>query len=297
MAGGDIAQVCIIFIVFALLVLTNIISAGLENIKENWHLYKCNPLAMPFAGTLGFDGTQNFVECIETMQTAYMSVLLQPINLNFSMMTGIVGELTGAISGIKEFIDRLRTMIEDVTLHIFGAFGNILGGFIGTQRTVTDIVGRLLGLVVLTMNAMKAGVMTGQSANNGPPGQLLRAICFAPDTLVEMNDGSSKEISQCKAGDVLANDNRVSGCMQLDNVHKDGTFRERLYSFDKGHVSGPHLVYDDGMDNFVHVKDSKSGKFMLSEDNYPVLHCLITTHHIIQSGGHIFHDWEDNVPQ
>ena len=66
--AADIAQVCVIVIIFALLFFVNIISVGLKNIEENWHLYKCNPLMMPFANAVGKDGTQNFMECVETMQ-------------------------------------------------------------------------------------------------------------------------------------------------------------------------------------------------------------------------------------
>ena len=297
MAGADIAHACIIVSTFVLLFLVNVLSVGLKNIEENWHLYKCNPLMMPFASAVGKDGTQNFLECIESMQASYMEVLLEPINLNFSMMTNIVGDLTDAISGVRVFIDSLRTMLSSVTEGIFGAFGNILAGFIGTLATVKDMMARLLGTLAITMYAMEAGMTTGVSINNGPPGQLLRTLsnmCFGPDTLVKMHDNTEKKISLCVPGDMLANDNRVESCMQLDNSY-EGAFKERMYSYDGGRVTGSHLVYDKLLADFIPVKDT-IGKFAPATENYAVLHCLITTRHIIQSGEHVFHDWEDLTP-
>ena len=92
-------------------------------------------------------------------------------------------------------------MISSVTEGIFGAFGNILAGFIGTLATIKDIIARLLGLLVMTMNAMQAGVLTGQSIVRGPPGQTSRGpMCFGPGTLVKMKDGSAKKkISSMRA--------------------------------------------------------------------------------------------------
>jgi hypothetical protein len=46
-----------------------------SNIKENWPLYRCNPIYMPLAD----DVNSNFIYCIQNMQTSYMGYLLQPL--------------------------------------------------------------------------------------------------------------------------------------------------------------------------------------------------------------------------
>ena len=53
MKGGDIGMTIMIFIIFILLFLFNILSAGINNIKKNWPEYRCNPMMMPFAKELG----------------------------------------------------------------------------------------------------------------------------------------------------------------------------------------------------------------------------------------------------
>ena len=49
MKGSDIWLSIIIFFIFLLLFLFNIISVGIKNIKENWPEYRCNPAAMAFS--------------------------------------------------------------------------------------------------------------------------------------------------------------------------------------------------------------------------------------------------------
>ena len=69
MKGGDIGMTIMIFIIFILLFLFNILSAGINNIKKNWPEYRCNPMMMPFAKELGnMDPNENFTYCVQNMQ-------------------------------------------------------------------------------------------------------------------------------------------------------------------------------------------------------------------------------------
>ena len=64
MKGSDIWLSIIIFFIFLLLFLFNIISVGIKNIKENWPEYRCNPMVMPFSQDLGnISPRENFTYC------------------------------------------------------------------------------------------------------------------------------------------------------------------------------------------------------------------------------------------
>ena len=62
MRGTDIRTSFFIILVFLAMFLASIISVGIKKFKENWPKYKCNPAAMPFAGTLGYNTMDNFVD-------------------------------------------------------------------------------------------------------------------------------------------------------------------------------------------------------------------------------------------
>ena len=49
MSGTDIFYVIIIFLIFGFLIAFNQISISFANLKEQWPMIRCNPLAMPFA--------------------------------------------------------------------------------------------------------------------------------------------------------------------------------------------------------------------------------------------------------
>ena len=50
MAFKDTLNSITIIFLFIILIISSILALGLENMKENWDKYRCNPMAMPFAG-------------------------------------------------------------------------------------------------------------------------------------------------------------------------------------------------------------------------------------------------------
>lgn len=293
MAG--IPQAGLIFMGFGFLFIANFISIGLKKIEENWHLYRCNPLVMPLAGLLGKNPTANMAECIKQMQGEYMSILMQPIDFNFGILTEIASSLSASISGSMTFIDDFRGMIGSLTIGIFGAFSSILSGFTLTIMAIRDIVSRLTAVVFLINHAIKSLLWGGESLWNGSPGQITRALarCFSPETLIDLPNGGSSRIDKCVPGTVLKGNVVVKGLMEINNRSHDGSSIERMYRFNSGTVSGSHLVWCSESDEFIKVDKHKS-LGMNPAPECVVLYCLITSNHTIPSGGLIFHDWEDN---
>ena len=64
MKFSDMILALLIILVFVGMYVFSIISVGLKNIKKDWPEYRCNPMAMPLAGQLGFDPIENFTFCI-----------------------------------------------------------------------------------------------------------------------------------------------------------------------------------------------------------------------------------------
>ena len=76
----DFFLTILIFILIGVIFLVNILSVGIKKVKENWPLYRCNPVVMPFAGIFDQDVTQNFSYCIQNLQISSMGELLKPLN-------------------------------------------------------------------------------------------------------------------------------------------------------------------------------------------------------------------------
>jgi hypothetical protein len=186
-------------------------------------------------------------------------------------------------------------------------FNIMFNMMVEVQRTVInmkDIMGKFIGIMTTTMNILSGSIMTMNSAWAGPPGELVRALCFHPETKLNLRSGDLISMKDIPLNSILHNGTRVCAVMQISNLDENGLIIEKMYKVKKTIkrlendssedilVSGSHLIYYPDIKQFVHVKDLPSSE--LSEIDCPVLSCLITSDHTIPIGEWIFHDWEDN---
>jgi len=296
MKTSDLTLSIIIVIIFILLYLFNIIVVGMQRIKDNWPIYRCQPLIMPFASIFGHETGKNFAFCIQNIQSNFMGDLMKPVNFNIGLLGGIVSDLTGSLNGARGFMSVFRLNITDVFKNIFASMFNMM---VEVQRLVVnikDMIGKLAGIMMTTLYILNGSIMTMTSAWNGPPGGLVRALCFHPDTKLNLKNGEMVSMKNVALNSILPNGSRVCAVMQISNLDKNGGIVEKMYKVKNKKndiiVSGSHLIYDSTVDDFIHVKD-----LPLAEETditCPVLYCLITSDHTIQIGDWIFHDWEDS---
>jgi hypothetical protein len=111
------------------------------------------------------------------------------------------------------------------------------------------------------------------------PGQ-----CFDKNTLLLMNDGSYKPIGEIEVGDVLINNNMVTGKMKLD------ASTEQMFKLGEVVVSGSHFVLFNG--DWIFVKDHPERK-PVSTFCGPYIYCINTSLKTIEIDGRVFADWDD----
>jgi hypothetical protein len=73
--GSDWVNFIYINLAFVAQVVAMYYFTAVQQIKDNWPKYRCNPMYMP----LSDDIQKDFVYCIQSMQTNYMGYLLQPL--------------------------------------------------------------------------------------------------------------------------------------------------------------------------------------------------------------------------
>ena len=301
MNSSDVTLTVIIVIIFIFLYIFNVLVVNIQRIKNNWPEERCKPLVMPFAGIFGHDAKENFAFCIQNLQKGFMGHLLKPLNFNIDVLGDVAGGLTKNIEDVREFLDFFRFSIMDTFVNIFTVLFNVI---IEVQRlfiNVKDMIGKIVGIMASLMYMLQGSIMTMESAWNGPPGGLVRALCFHPETKIKLKNGDIVNMKDIKLNSILSNNAQVYAVMQISNLDKNGNHIETIYKVKPANkenhndtilVSGSHLVYDNSMKEFVHAKDLPQSE--VSETNYDVLSCLITSDHTIPIDGLIFHDWEDN---
>lgn len=297
MKTSDLSTTIFIIIIFILLYVFNILSVGLNKIKEDWPLYRCNPSVMPFASVFGQDTSKNFTYCIQTMQTNYMSYLMQPVMYNLNVIGSLGSNITKAINDVRAFFDKIRNFITSIVEGIFSVFLNILIEFQRITINIKDLFGKLIGIMATLLFTLDGSIKTMNSTWAGPPGQLVRALCFHPETKLRLKDNSLVMMKDVPLNAVLKNGTVVNAVMHISNLDENGRCIEALYSVKGGEdkdilVSGSHLIYEPGIKKFIQVEDLLQAE--RTEIICEAFTCLITSNHIIPIGEWIFHDWEDN---
>ena len=301
MKFSDITKTVLIILIFGLLYFASIFVSGMQQIKDDWPKYRCVPTYMPLAGYFGFNTMENFTFCVGNIQKDMMGFFLEPIQYILGTVTEQISYILERIQFIREFIDKFKDMIGDVTKDVYGMLVNVLIQFQLLITKTKDTMMKLIGIIVTFVYLIQGAEKTGKSIYKGPIGQTLRAICFSGETKVSLKNGLTKNMKDIHLGDILANGTEVYGTLRLkggsDNPYYkiwSETLQDYIY------VTGDHKICNsikdtpdkfNSLDNYVEVKDYKLSEKTDYWDE--TLYCLITDNHQIPIGEYTFWDWED----
>jgi hypothetical protein len=278
---------------FAIYIAGTFYYSQVAEIKENWPLYRCNPVYMPLADNM----EENFTYCIQSMQTNFMGYLLEPLTYITNSLSASMGGFLGDINNVRAMFDKIRTFFSSIIESIFGVFLNLIIEFQRITIGIKDLIGKTIGIVVTLLYVMDGSIKTMRSTWNGPPGQLVKALgkCFYPETKILLKNGSIKCMKDLDLGDILSDGSIVEAVMKIDNklepvplyeIPNDGVNDETIY------VTGSHLVFNKVYDQFMKVEEYYKSKQSTFKTDW--FSCLITNTHKIPIGKEIFWDWEDH---
>ena len=148
----------------------------IKNVKANWPLYKCSTNYMMFASFFGYDTETNFQQCIQTMQSGYMTILMEPVNYLMSTTNNIIGGLSSSLNDVRDFINNFRNNLTSSIQNIFGVFLNMLTQIQVMVIKMKDTMSKTVGIMTTLMYTMDTSMQTMQSTWAGPIGKVVRAI-------------------------------------------------------------------------------------------------------------------------
>jgi hypothetical protein len=108
--------------------------------------------------------------------------------------------------------------------------------------------------------------------------------CFDKNTLIKMNDETYKKIIDINVGDILENNNSVTGKMKVETKSSD------MYILNDVIVSDSHIV--NYLNSWMPVSKHPYAKKLDIYDE-PYLYCLNTSSKIISINSLIFTDWDE----
>lgn len=264
----------------------------MEEIKNKWPEYRCNPMYMMMADNI----EENFIYCIQNIQTGFMGYLLEPLTYITNNLTTQMGGFMGDIQNIRAMFHKVRTFFSSILETVFGVFLNLIIEFQRITIGMRDLIGKTVGIMVSLMYVMDGSVKTMNSTWNGPPGQMVRALgkCFSPHTKIRMLDGRVKCMKDVDIGEQLEDGSYVEATMKIDNrpfqipyyMVPNGVNRENIM------VTGSHLIYDKHAGKFIETR--RHPEALATEECGDWFVCFITNSHQIRLGEQVFWDWEDH---
>jgi len=154
-----------------------IINQNIQNLRNNWSLYRCNPLYMPFAGWVGEDVAGNFRKCMNLMGKDLVGGMTDVFGAQISLIIDALSNILNPLKLFRELFTRIRGFILSFTNSTLqkasgplSAFSFLLikiqdllrkmaaSGYVGSFFGLTAI-SFIEGFVALFMNVVKAFVI------------------------------------------------------------------------------------------------------------------------------------------
>lgn len=256
--------------------------SNLQEIKDNWVQYRCNPAYMPLAGAVGSDIMTNFTYCTMQSVQTYAGFVMDPIFNAFKQLQDVIFTILGSLQFIRKKIAGTADAFLGIVSSVFGKIQNTLvttGQLFGKMRT---IMYRIMSIFVVLIHITTTGIQTGSSIDNGPIGEVGRFLCFDPDTNIGLYGGGNKHICDLNPGDMLSGGQEVDSVMLFDGA---ATPMVDIFGIK---VSGNHKILCGK--RWISCKDHPDA---FPTDSLPVIVCLNTTSHTIPIRGMLFKDYEE----
>lgn len=290
----SILKIVVYFIIFMSILGYILIYENKQYIINNWPLYRCNPVIIPFAGYFGKNAAENLNGCLATNFGKFFKILIKPFQFIIKNIQYLLGDILSQINIIRTITKPIREFVHMATRMIFEKTQGLMNTIMYSFYKINNIMKRLFANFRLMIYTLEASQMTIKSTWDGPIGKTARfwgkgidffidAFCFSPYTLVSINGIDKCEISEIKLGDMIQN-STVYGIMKT-------IAPLTIYNYNGIIVSGNHYVKEDKI--WIKVRDSKCSQMINTPNDIKYLYSLWTDNHRIIIDNIEFADYEE----
>ena len=203
-----------------------------------------------------------------------LSRIMQRFRMSYDRVAGAVNTI--ALAGLS-MMQAIFNAYNTIILVVIIILSVIAGVFILFFFTLFPFLPMLLSAVAVLAGA-------GYSV-----GGLADVFCFAPETQVEMADGSQRAMADLQLGDIVDGGGRVQGMYVMDGRDAD------MYSLDGVIVSGDHLVWNEKAGHYCAVAEHPAARRPAAgaAAGPALVYCPLISNRNLRAGGNWFRDWEE----
>jgi hypothetical protein len=195
---------------------------------------------------------------------------------------------------MRETISSFVGNTTNIVVNIYGMFMGLIIAFQRITLGIQDMINKLVGIVLTLLYILQGTIDTMNSAWSGPPGQMVRALCFHPETQLRRKDGSYFPICESSIGIELHDGSMITKVHCFENSKCEILYelphniRQSLLPI---MVTGDHYIFYKN--KWIMVKNIPN--IIQSTMKSEVLYCLETTSQNIHIQSYVFWDWNDDV--
>jgi hypothetical protein len=223
-----------------------------------------------------------------------------------NLLNGIVGQILGDFyKRFRIFGDQLSRIMQRFRMsydRVAGAVNAIALAGLSMMQAIFNAYNTII-LVVIIILSIIAGVfillffalfpflpllLTTVAVLAGvgfSVGGLATVFCFAPETQVEMADGSRRAMADLQLGDIVHGGGHIQGMYVMDGRAAD------MYSLDGVIVSGDHLVWNEVAGHYCAVAEHPAARRHAAGP--ALVYCPLISNRSLRAGGNWFRDWEE----
>uniref|UniRef100_A0A6C0LBP5 Vint domain-containing protein n=1 Tax=viral metagenome TaxID=1070528 RepID=A0A6C0LBP5_9ZZZZ len=283
----------------------------LQDILTNITGYAVQPIT--YTTALLQSGVSGLMKAID-----FINVMMANIRTNMGSMAQ---NTMSRIANILVPLQRIMVMFKDVMEKIKGIFASTLYTSLGTYYALQSFmgaIGELLIIILIVLAVLIMGfwivpftwpfaiTMTTIFVSVSIPLAIMLVfmkevlqvnidlklpsvpskpnMCFDPNTLLKMEDGSTKKILDIRVGDILEKNNIVTAKLVLDATNV------KMYNLHNVIVSGCHPVKHDYL--WIPVSNHPDAK-PIEPYLEPFIYCLNTSNKVIIIHDTHFSDWDE----
>jgi hypothetical protein len=174
MEWGKSIFIIVIFLTLSLYLATTV---NIKTIQENWPVYRCNPLYMPFSSTLAPNKTpssENFSYCMVDFMKSAAPALTQPLTYVQSMTLALTGSMAKSQEKSVDQQSKTSKGIGDLFKNLMNIIGGMIAQFHILLIKMIDAQGKMMGTITAMMYIVTATQYAFMSMWNGIPGALIK---------------------------------------------------------------------------------------------------------------------------
>tara|TARA_B100002052_G_scaffold294967_1_gene320642 strand:- start:809 stop:1924 length:1116 start_codon:yes stop_codon:yes gene_type:complete len=119
-----------------------------KSIKNNWSLYKCNPIILPFANLFGYSPSKTFTECLSSNVQQTAGDVVKPYDDLFSALASVSNTMSESLQDVRSVMQNIGLEAVDKYKGIMQKMSNMSSTSQFMMLKIQSIFQKLLALYI-----------------------------------------------------------------------------------------------------------------------------------------------------